>query len=309
MEITQLKYFSAVARLGNMSKAAQELYVTQPNLSKSISRLEEELGVPLFEHRKGKILLNDYGRCFLSSVNLSLNELENGVQCIQRMYESSQNILALGSSIDDLIPDVLRSFAAIHPEIGIRQFGGSAQELVERLNRRTLDLAITARPVGGEAFLFDELGRSEFVILVGKEHPLAGRTSISVTELASERLICDRSRMDAKTLHDICKANGFSPNISFEVESSNLIYSLLASGRGVAFMPIVQMRKINREFPESGIRMLFLQERLEPARLGIVSRRDYVWSAAARTFAGFLRTWLSEEAEEVEMMKRSTLGV
>jgi len=290
-----------------MSKAAQELYVTQPNLSKSISRLEEELGVPLFEHRKGKILLNDYGRCFLSSVNLSLNELENGVQSIQRMYESSQNILALGSPIDDLIPDVLRSFAAIHPEIGIRQFGGSAQELVERLNRRTLDLAITARPVGGDAFLFDELGRSEFVILVGKEHPLAGRTSISVTELASERLICDRSRMDAKTLHDICNSNGFSPNISFEVESSHLIYSLLACGRGVAFMPIVQMRKINREFPESGIRMIFLQERLEPARLGVVSRRDYVWSSAAKTFASFLRAWLREEAEEVAIMKRSAL--
>ena len=78
MEISQLKYFAAVARLGNISKAAQELYVTQPNLSKSIARLEEELGVPLFEHRKGKITLNDYGRCFLASVNLSLGELENG---------------------------------------------------------------------------------------------------------------------------------------------------------------------------------------------------------------------------------------
>lgn len=123
MEIAQLKYFAAVARLGNVSRAAQELYVTQPNLSKSIARLEAELGVPLFEHRKGKILLNDYGRCFLASVDLSLGELENGVQCIQRMYEAAQNILALGCSIDDLLPDVLRSFAQSYPEIGIRQFG------------------------------------------------------------------------------------------------------------------------------------------------------------------------------------------
>lgn len=133
MEIAQLRYFAAVACLGNISKAAQELYVTQPNLSKSIVRLEEDIGVPLFEHRKGKILLNDYGRCFLDRVNRALAELDDGVLSVQRMYESSQNILLLGCSIDDFLPDVLREFALIHPEIGIRQFCCSTPELADRM--------------------------------------------------------------------------------------------------------------------------------------------------------------------------------
>ena len=60
MDFTVLKYFQAVARNGNMTKTARELYITQPNLSKRIAQLEEEIGVPLFEHRKGKIVLNDY---------------------------------------------------------------------------------------------------------------------------------------------------------------------------------------------------------------------------------------------------------
>lgn len=309
MEIAQLKYFAAVARTGNVSKAAQELYVTQPNLSKAIARLEEELGVPLFEHRKGKILLNDYGRMFLSSVTLSLSELENGVQSIQRMYESSQNILALGCSIDDLLPDVLRDFAQLHPEIGIRQFGCNPAELTERLSHRTLDLAITARPIGGDAYIFEELGRSEFVVLVGKHHPLAEKTHISVRELAGEKLICDRSRMDADTLSRVCRAHGFAPNILFEVENSSLIYSLLASDRGVAFMPMVQMRKINHEYPDSGIHMVSLSDQVEPASLGLLYRRDYVWSQAARTFADFLRDWLGTEAREVAAMKDITQTV
>ena len=306
MEIAQLKYFAAVARLGNVSKAAQELYVTQPNLSKSIARLEEELGVPLFEHRKGKIILNDYGRCFLSSVNLSLSELENGVQSIQRMYEASQNILALGSSIDDLLPDVLRSFALVHPEIGIRQFGGSPTDLADRLSRRTLDLAITARPVGGDTLVFEELGRSEFVILVGRDHPLAGQRAVSVGALAGEKLICDRSRMDAQTLSGLCRAHGFTPNIVFEVENTSLVYSLLSSNRGVAFMPMAQLRKINREYPDSGIHMVLLEDAVEPASLGLLYRRDYDWSAAARTFAQFLRDWLDTEAREVAQLKAIT---
>ena len=65
MELMQLRYFAAVARLGNISRAAQELYVTQPNLSKSIARLEEELGVPLFDHRKGKLPSTTMGAAFL----------------------------------------------------------------------------------------------------------------------------------------------------------------------------------------------------------------------------------------------------
>lgn len=308
MEIAQLRYFTAVAQTGSVSKAAQKLYVSQPNLSKSIARLEEELGVPLFEHRKGKILLNDYGRMFLSSVNLSLNELENGVQRIQRMYESSQNILALGCSIDDLLPDVLRDFAQLHPEIGIRQFGCNPTELTERLSRRTLDLAITARPVGGDAYVFEELGRSEFVVLVGKDHHLASRTWVSVQELAQEKLICDRSRMDAQTLGQVCRAHGFSPNIVFEVENSSLIYSLLSSNRGVAFMPMAQMRKISHEYPDSGIHMVLLEDDIEPASLGLLYRKDYDWSAAARTFADFLRSWLGDEETEVNALKVITEG-
>ena len=88
MDLTQLKYFQAVAKTGNVSKAAEKLFVTQPNLSKSISRLEDELGVPLFEHRRGKILLNEYGRVFLGSVELAFHELNNGRQTILRLYES-----------------------------------------------------------------------------------------------------------------------------------------------------------------------------------------------------------------------------
>lgn len=309
MEILQLKYFAAIARLGNVSKAAQELYVTQPNLSKSIARLEEELGVPLFEHRKGKIALNDYGRCFLASVNLSLGELENGVRSIQRMYESSQNILALGCSIDDLLPDVLQDFAPKHPEIGIRQFSGSPADLAERLSRRTLELVVSARPVGGDAYVFEELGRCAFVILVGKGHWLWGEKSVSVRSLCEEKFICDRSRMDVEALTELCRSYGFLPNIAVEADNSRLIYSLLSGQRGVAFMPMVQMRKINREVPDSGIHMVLLEDAVEPASLGLVYRRDYVWSKAAVTFADFLREWLRQEREDMKHVSGITEGI
>ena len=86
MDFLQLNYFRAVARHGNMSQAARELYITQPGLSRCISRLEDELGVPLFERRKGKIVLNTYGQLFLANVNLAFDQLEQGTEAVRRLY-------------------------------------------------------------------------------------------------------------------------------------------------------------------------------------------------------------------------------
>ena len=138
MEVRNLITFLKIIETGSFSKAAEQLTYSQSTVTVQIQQLEEEIGVPLFEHRKGKIVLNDYGRCFLASVNLSLGELENGVRSIQRMYDAAQNILALGCSIDDLLPDVLRDFMPEHPEIGIRQFSGSPAELADRRAGRDL---------------------------------------------------------------------------------------------------------------------------------------------------------------------------
>ena len=129
MDFNQLKNFMAVARTGNISRAAQELYVTQPSLSKSIAKLEEELKVPLFRHRKGRIELNEYGSVFLSSVDIAFSQLAAGTQTIQRMYEMDQHILSLGSNISAYLPAVLPGFCAAHPEIGIRQRDCSTQQM------------------------------------------------------------------------------------------------------------------------------------------------------------------------------------
>lgn len=154
MEFSQLNYFRTVARTGNISQAARELFVTQPNLSRSISRLEGELGVPLFEHRKGKVVLNEYGRIFLSGVENAFGELNACIQTVQRLYENNQNILSLGCSIDGFLPDILQPFSRAHPEIGIRQYQGDASRLAQQLVERTLTLAVTPYPLSHNLLTF-----------------------------------------------------------------------------------------------------------------------------------------------------------
>ena len=144
------------------------------------------------------------------------------------------------------------------------------------------------------------------MILCGQGHWLTRRARVSVRELAEEKLICDRSRMDVETLTALCQSCGFSPNIAFEVDNSDLIFSLLSHQQGVAFMPMAQMRKISREYPDSGIHMVLLEDPVEPASLGLTYRKDYAWSHAARIFAEFLRQWLGAEDQDIRHMKAIT---
>ena len=169
MDLSQLHYFRTAARTGNLSQAARELFVTQPNLSRSIARLETELGVPLFEHRKGKVVLNEYGRIFLSGVENVFGELNTCMQTVQRLYENSQKMLSLGCSIDGFLPDVLQAFSRVHPEIGIRQFQGEPTRLAQQLVERTLSLAVTPRPLNHTLLSFRLLGQMAYGLFLHRE--------------------------------------------------------------------------------------------------------------------------------------------
>jgi DNA-binding transcriptional LysR family regulator len=295
MDLTQLRYFQAVARTGNVSRAADELFVTQPNLSKSIARLEEELGVPLFDHRKGKIVINEYGRVFLSSVENSFAELDSGAKAIQRMYESGQGVLSLACSIDEFLPDLLSSFSLLHPEIRLRQFGYDIKTIVDRLLDRSLDLAISSHSINEEKIIFKLLGEKEYVILTHRDHTLAGREEVAVRDLAKEKFICDSSRLNLKKLRQICGQQGFEPAVGFEVQSSELIYQLLEGNAGIAFMTIAQFAKIKTMHPGSDIRLVRIKDAIPPAIIGIAYHRGYVFSKSAELFVEFMKEWLAKE--------------
>lgn len=304
MEYNQLKYFQAVARLENISQAARELYVTQPNLSRSIARLEKELGMPLFEHKKGKIELNDYGRIFLSSVNESFSDLDKGIQTIRRLHEANQNFLLLGSSINDFLPDVLKDFSVLHSDIGIRQIECSLEDLGQHILNGSIEIAITSQQIDENQFTFELIEEHEFVIMVGTDHPLKGRKVVSMEDLKKERFICDHSRMDAEMLNRICMDEGFEPVIAFDLENTKLIYNLLLANAGISFMPITQIAKVNREYPDSGIQVIRLKENLPKAQLGIIYRKDYVFSNAAMVLRNYLKEWVQREHGEIDNLVR-----
>ncbi len=302
MDVTQLRYFQMAAQTGNFSQAARRLYITQPNLSRSIARLEEELGVPLFIHRKGKIQLNDYGRVFLSSVDIVLQQLDTGVRSTQRMYEADQHILSLACNISGYLPDVLPDFCAAHPEIGIRQLDCSARQMAEGLLDGTVSMGISCESVFHEPLEFHQLGQKEYVLILNEDHPLAQSGSVPLWALSGETFICDASRLGRDFLQKVCQNGGFSPNIGYEVESTALLFQLLEAGRGVSLLPLGLCCQMMQQHPGHHLRLASIASPIPPSVLGIVRNRLFPVSKAAALFEDYLRDYLLREEDLIRQL-------
>ena len=243
MELSQLRYFMAVAELGNMSKAAQALFVSQPNLSTSISRLEEEVGVPLFDRRRGKIVLNQNGELLLESVKRAVNTLDAGVRAVRDQHAGKSAPLSLACMTDDT--DLLEHFVLDNPDINLIQKRLDLPALTFLLERGEVDLALAVLPPPSDEIVFERVYNCHFVLLMSRDHPLAGETSITRHQLAGCRLAIDGSRVHKETF---CAAEsakfGVTPAIDYDVRHLNLLLSLVESNQCVSIVPAVKYEEL-----------------------------------------------------------------
>ena len=235
MDLLQLKYFKTVARLENVTKAANELYIAQPALSKSISQLEKELGINLFDRNGKYIKLNEYGKLFLAKVDIALNALEDGKREITDLqgkeFGEIQLIFLAASTI---IPDLLSDFCKLHPNIRFQLF----QHFPNEVGNSDFDLCISASHFEKQSENSMVLLNEEVYFAFPINHPLSNRKSISLKEVANENFISlKEGKPLRKITDDYCKKAGFKPKIIFESDDPATVRELIKAGQGVAFIP------------------------------------------------------------------------
>lgn len=144
MDYNQLLYFRSVAHLGNISRAAEMHYTTHSSISKSIARLEAELGVPLFNHRKGQIELNEMGRMFLASVEESVGALQQGINNVYN-HTARESVLSLSCTLGDSVNPVITEMTKRHPELLFKVVEYGYSRLEKEFSRSDIDFAIITR--------------------------------------------------------------------------------------------------------------------------------------------------------------------
>jgi DNA-binding transcriptional LysR family regulator len=250
LEFLQLHYFQTVARLEHMTKAAEELLIAQPSLSKTIARLEEDLGVPLFDRNGRRIRLNPFGQAFLARVERAFMELNEGRRELQDLAGLHEGTITFAVSIPRILPDLLGAFLTLYPHVRLRQLIESTSSMRRRLENGEIDLCISSIPIEGQGIEWKPLMTEEIFLLAPPGHRLAGRDVISLAEVKDEPFISMNEGYGFRNLTDaFCREAGFTPNISFEGDEPNIIGSLVRKGLGVAFVPALSVPDVSDPSP------------------------------------------------------------
>lgn len=240
MELQQLRYFKALAENGNLTKTAERLHVTPPTLSNSISRLESDLGVQLFDRRKGRLYLNEAGKLFLESSKTVINVLDQSCNDVRNASIHGKKTLSVSTSVSSFILfDVFAHYLELHPDVRLVNRQSNVQSIETDLSENHFGLAITIDGTLDGRQLNSRLLSPEtktFCVGMSKDHPLAKKEAISILDLKNEKFVFPPSDLPlTKSFYSACRNAGFEPDVIAECNTF-LLTNFVEKGFGVTFV-------------------------------------------------------------------------
>ena len=297
MDLTQLRQFQALARAEHMTRAAQELGIDQSSLSRTLKRLETELGVPLFDRTGRRIQLNAYGRAFLERVDRSLVVLEEGRRQVRDMAQLDGEEIALAAAAVHWLPDLLRDFGQERASARFRLLQRSLGEVRRLLELGQIDFGFSPAPMGPPCLRWRRLTEEEIFLVVPCGHRLDGRESVTLRDLAPEAMVMSgRGNVLRDLMDEACVRAGFAPRVTCEADDPAAIYNFVEAGLGVSFIPAL-VRRQRSEARQQNVSWLSIKGLPLRLTLGIAWHEDRHLSEAAVAFRNFVARSLA--ADEV----------
>lgn len=288
MELMQLKYFKAVARTGKIATAAQELFLSPPALSTSISRLEKELGTPLFDRTGNRITLNTQGEIFLRHANEIFDTLDRAKTELHHSLMRQQQHIWLTNTGSNLWMDLITAFSQEFPQYTLTCTSADHIYLENVFAQYTFLLAEEGELLENSPFEPDSLFLFEDqpAILVHPDHPLAHLEQVTVSQLRSENLILpmqDTPRRER--LMQLLISGGIDPNTT---SSFNYLISrnMVQQNIGIAFTT-VRSRHVNL----GNLKVVPLENTLTPWRMRLYWMGDHPMTEAELTFRSFVEEY------------------
>lgn len=241
MTLTELRYIVALSQEGNFSRAAESCSVSQPTLSVAIARLEDELGVQLFERGKGFVSPSPVGRQVIAQAQLALGEAEKVRQIAMSGRDQLEGPLRLGviHTIGPyLLPQLIHSLKQVAPGMPLAIEETMTATLADMLRDNALDVAIIALPLEVPGVLTRPLYDEAFKVVVPRGHPWEDKDAISPEEVeGSEVLLLKAGNCFRDQVLDACPQVS-SPETDVRLgHSIGTIRCMVASGLGVSVLP------------------------------------------------------------------------
>ena len=293
MDLTQLRQFQTLARAENMTRAAQELQIDQPSLSRTLKRLETDLGVPLFDRTGRRIQLNPYGRAFWTASTARSSSWKKGRRPGTRHGSTRRGGDRARRRRRTLAS---RPVAGLRPRTRVRTVSASQRSLGEvrrLLELGQIDFGFSPAPMGSPCLRWRRLTEEEIFLVVPCGHRLDGRESVTLRDLAPEAMVMGgRGNVLRDLMDEACAQAGFAPRVTCEADDPAAIYNFVEAGLGVSFIPAL-VRRQRSEARQQNVSWLSIKGLPLRLTLGITWHEDRHLSEAAVAFRSFVARTLA----------------
>lgn len=296
MDFLQLKYFQEVAKHQHLTKAAQALNVSQPALSKTISKLEMRLGYQLFDRTGRQIRLNSLGQAYLKTVDTIFMELQKSEKELAFLTEKQNRLISVAVTIPTILPELLGGFLKTNPQAQFRQYQAFAQRMQSQLESGEIDVGISTFPIQGENIEWYPIIEEEILLAVPLTHPLALRKSIELTEVRNDPFIVMPPGYGFRDLtENLCAKAGFYPDFAFEGDETGVTYELVEKGLGIAFSPsLIRSKRIS----SLQLTELKISEPKCTRSVGIVWHKERSQTDTVKEFIAYTIAFLEEQKKQ-----------
>jgi LysR family transcriptional regulator, transcription activator of glutamate synthase operon len=236
------EWLITLAELQHVTAAAEQLGIAQPTLTRMLARLEQRLGVELFDRRGRRLSLNDYGRIFYQHARRAQLELDSARRAIEDLTNPAVSEIRLGflhSFGNTVVPRLIADFTKASPRVTFALREDAAALIANSVESGALDIGVVSPRPALPTLAWRGMFRQRLGVAVPRDHRLTGVAEVSMTDLVDEPFVTMHPGFGMRRLLDeLCAAAQFQPRIALESSDLSTSAGLVAAGLGISLMPI-----------------------------------------------------------------------
>lgn len=297
MNLNQLKIFYFAAKRGNLSAAAQELFITQPAVTKGIQRLQEFYEMKFVDHIGKKLVLTDAG-AVLYDITEKIFELdqhaEESIRDFQQRKRGHIRILSSESFGDYYLPRIIIPFSKKHPLVRISMNILPTEQVVENAATLNSDLGFISYPIEHKKLVVKEVLEDQLMIITPPEHPLTLKKVLEPQDLRDELMVMhETGSAPRRAIEDYIRRNNIPVSIPLEISSNRAIKRSVEEGLGIA---LISRKVANEEIQTGRLAAIPLSDPSMKRTFYMVYHKDKYLSDTLQSFIDMVFKWAADYA-------------
>ncbi|TGV14070.1 LysR family transcriptional regulator [Mesorhizobium sp. M8A.F.Ca.ET.173.01.1.1] len=250
MRYVQLRAFHQVAISGGFSRAAEALFLTQPAISDQVRKLEEEYDVLLFNRNKKQVTLTNSGQKLLEITHRMFDTEQQALELLTESRALRSGTLRIVADAAHHLLHILGSFRARYPGVQVSVRAGNTETVISSLYSYDADIGVLGEVPAGRDFEVLKLNSTPIIAFTSIDHPLAGKKSLTLKQLAQESLVMrERGSKTRQKLEDLAAASKVELRPVIEAEGREAVREIVASGAGIGFVSAAEFGQDSRLVP------------------------------------------------------------